>query len=48
MTATTPTNPGWRIQLAIHRAVRRDVSRLSAALAEGGGPPPGRCMPTGA
>ena len=35
MTTTTPTNPGWRVQLAIHRAVRRDVSRLSAALAEG-------------
>jgi hypothetical protein len=35
MTTTTPTNPGWRIQLAIHRAVRRDVSRLRAALADG-------------
>jgi len=35
MTTTTPTNPGWRIQLAIHRAVRRDVSRLATALAEG-------------
>ncbi len=36
MTVTTTTNPGWRIQLAIHRAVRRDVSRLTAALAGGG------------
>lgn len=35
MTASTPTNPGWRIQLAIHRAVRRDASRLSVALAGG-------------
>ncbi|GAC1386837.1 MAG: hypothetical protein NVS3B21_14830 [Acidimicrobiales bacterium] len=35
MAMTTPTNPGWRIQLAIHRAVRRDASRLAAALAEG-------------
>ncbi len=35
MTTTTPTNPGWRVQLAIHRAVRRDATRLSAALAEG-------------
>jgi hypothetical protein len=34
MTTIVPTNPGWRIQLAIHRAVRRDISRLSAALAE--------------
>jgi hypothetical protein len=34
MTTTTTTNPGWRIQLAIHRAVRRDVSRLSAVLAK--------------
>ncbi len=33
MTITTPTNPGWRIQLAIHRAVRRDASRLSHVLA---------------
>jgi hypothetical protein len=32
MTTTTPTNPGWRIQLAIHRAVRRDITRLAAAL----------------
>ena len=36
MTMTTPTNPGWRIQLAIHRAVRRDVDRLGAALAGDG------------
>jgi hypothetical protein len=34
MTATTPTNPGWRIQLAIHRAVRRDAARLAGALAD--------------
>jgi len=38
MTAT-PTNPGWRIQLAIHRAVRRDITRLAAALAAGGKAP---------
>jgi hemerythrin HHE cation binding domain-containing protein len=35
MTMSTPTNPGWRIQLAIHRAVRRDASRLTVALAGG-------------
>jgi hypothetical protein len=36
MDATTiPTNPGWRVQLAVHRAVRRDAGRLAAALAEG-------------
>lgn len=35
MTTTTPTNPGWRVQLAIHRAVRRDITRLSAAMADG-------------
>jgi hemerythrin-like domain-containing protein len=35
-TTTTTTNPGWRIQLAVHRAVRRDITRLSAALAGGG------------
>ena len=34
MTTTSPTNPGWRIQLAIHRAVRRDSGRLAAALAD--------------
>jgi hypothetical protein len=32
---STPTNPGWRIQLAIHRAVRRDIDRLMAALGSG-------------
>lgn len=37
---TTPLHPGWRVQLAIHRAVRRDAGRLSAALAEGRGTPP--------
>jgi hypothetical protein len=35
MTTSTPTNPGWRIQLAIHRAVRRDAGRLRLALAGG-------------
>ncbi len=35
MTTTTPTNPGWRGQLAIHRAVRRDAARLALALADG-------------
>lgn len=34
MTVTPPTNPGWRIQLAIHRAVRRDATRLALALAD--------------
>lgn len=29
---TDPIHPGWRIQLAIHRAVRRDISRLVEAL----------------
>jgi hemerythrin-like domain-containing protein len=29
---TIPTNPGWRLQLAIHCAVRRDITRLAAAL----------------
>jgi hypothetical protein len=38
-TTTTTTNPGWRIQLAVHQAVRRDVTRLSAALAGGGDVP---------
>ena len=33
---TTPTDPGWRVQLAIHRAVRRDITRLAAALTRGG------------
>ena len=32
---TIPENPGWRTQLAVHRAVRRDADRLAAALAEG-------------
>lgn len=36
---TTPTNPGWRIQLAIHRAVRRDITRLAAALTDSGDVP---------
>jgi hypothetical protein len=41
MTATTtPRNPGWTVQLAVHRAVRRDVARLSGALAEGRGTSP--------
>ena len=31
---TTSRHPGWTIQLAIHRAVRRDVARLADALAE--------------
>ena len=35
MMATTPQHPGWIVQLAVHRAVRRDIARLSAALAEG-------------
>ncbi|MGB9111628.1 MAG: hemerythrin domain-containing protein [Acidimicrobiales bacterium] len=38
MPTTTPTNPGWRVQLAIHRAVRRDANRLAIALADGGVP----------
>jgi hypothetical protein len=38
-TTTTTTNPGWRIQLAVHRAVRRDLGRLSAALPGGGDVP---------
>jgi hypothetical protein len=32
---TTPQHPGWIVQLAVHRAVRRDSARLAAALAEG-------------
>jgi|SRR5579863_1511923 len=39
MTTTTTTNPGWRIQLAIHRAVRRDETRLERSLAAGGDAP---------
>ena len=38
--ATTPRNPGWTVQLNVHRAVRRDVARLSTALAEGRRTPP--------
>lgn len=38
MTTTSPTNPGWRMQMAIHRAVRRDVARLSIALGGSGVP----------
>lgn len=41
MTATAPTNPGWRVQLAIHRAVRRDITRLAAVLADGNDVPGG-------
>ena len=33
MTPTQTLHPGWTVQLAIHRAVRRDARRLSAALA---------------
>ncbi len=36
--ATTTLDPGWRVQLAVHRAVRRDLRRLSSAL-EGRGTP---------
>jgi hypothetical protein len=39
MSTSNPTNPGWRIQLAIHRAVRRDAARLSVALTDGGDAP---------
>jgi hypothetical protein len=31
----TAMHPGWAVQLAIHRAVRRDTARLCAALADG-------------
>ncbi len=31
MAVTTERHPGWSVQLAIHRAVRRDLSRLAAA-----------------
>ena len=37
---TTPQHLGWIVQLAVHRAVRRDVARLSAALADGRKTPP--------
>jgi hypothetical protein len=33
---TTERNPGWTVQLAVHRAVRRDVARLASALADEG------------
>lgn len=32
---TIPENPGWRVQIAIHRAARRDATRLAVALAGG-------------
>ena len=35
MPTTTELHPGWSVQLAIHRAVRRDLSRLSGALEVG-------------
>ena len=38
-TTTITTNPGWRVQLAIHRAVRSDAARLAAALAGSAGVP---------
>lgn len=31
---TAAMHPGWQVQLAVHRAVRRDIARLSAALDE--------------
>lgn len=34
MTTSTVMNPGWRIQLAIHRSVRRDLERLALALGD--------------
>ena len=37
---TVPLHPGWRVQLAVHRAVRRDIGRLSAALERDGETPP--------
>lgn len=37
---TTPRHPGWTIQLAVHRAVRRDADRLAGALVEGRGTSP--------
>lgn len=36
---TTTLHPGWRVQLAVHRAVRRDLHRLSVALESGDGTP---------
>jgi len=38
-TPTTTLHPGWKVQLAVHRAVRRDTARLAAALADGSAPP---------
>lgn len=35
MPTTTELHPGWSVQLAIHRAVRRDLARLSGALEAG-------------
>ena len=32
---TTALHPGWRVQLAVHRAVRRDLRRLSSAFEPG-------------
>jgi iron-sulfur cluster repair protein YtfE (RIC family) len=32
MTNPSTSHPGWRVQIAIHRAVRRDLRRLSAAM----------------
>ena len=32
---TTPQDPGWTIQLAVHRAVRRDATRLAGAFSQG-------------
>ena len=34
---TTLRHPGWTVQLSVHRAVRRDIARLSTALATGQG-----------
>ena len=48
MATSTQTNPGWRVQLAIHRAVRRDVlPALNRVRRKPRPPPPGRCRPTG-
>jgi hypothetical protein len=37
---TTDLHPGWRVQLAVHRAGRRDTGRLAAALAQESSTPP--------
>ncbi len=37
---TTTLHPGWRVQLAVHRAVRRDAARLAEALTPGRATPP--------